>query len=95
MKRFLALTGAAIALTGLVATAGCQAKDRAGRANRDGSSVSTTADQPASTTQGGATSGGQPVDVSAVDSDLTAVDSLLTETDNQLTTSDASAPDAD
>ncbi|MBB5870911.1 hypothetical protein F4553_004290 [Allocatelliglobosispora scoriae] len=93
MKRFLALTGAAIALAGVVATAGCQAKDRTGRADRDGDTVSTTQQQPAAPGKGGATTGGRPVDVSGVDGDLASVDSLLDETDTQL--AESSAPDAD
>jgi chloramphenicol 3-O-phosphotransferase len=89
MKRFLALTGAALALVGVLATAGCQAKNRAERANRDGS-VSTTQQQqpqaPNSTVQ-------QPVDTGSVDSDLSSVDSLLNDTDGGLT--DPSPADAD
>jgi len=86
MKRFLALTGAALALVGVIATAGCQAKNRAERANRDGT-VSTTQQQqaPNSTVQ--------PVDTGSVDSDLSSVDSLLNDTDGGLT--DPSPADAD
>ena len=87
MKRLLALTGAALALAGVVATAGCQAKNRAERAHRDGSVTSVQRQ-----TQSGTTAR-QPVDTGSVDSDLQSIDSLLNDTGSGLT--DPSPADAD